>query len=69
MDRQDDFALVRNALMRYRRIAGQHRRGGLIEDHKLSARALGALERLRQPALPDGGDDSVESAIDNPPVS
>ena len=51
MDRQDDFALVRNALMRYRRIAGQHRRGGLVEDHKLVARAIGALERLRQPAL------------------
>ena len=51
MDRQDDFALVRNALMRYRRIAGQHRRGGLVEDHKLAVRAIGALERLRKPAL------------------
>ena len=48
---QDDFTLVRNALMRYRRIARQHRRGGLVEDHRLAALALGALERLRKPAL------------------
>jgi len=64
MDRQDDFALVRNALMRYRRIARQHRRGGLVENHKLAARAIVALERLKQPALVD---EQTIQAIDNPP--
>ena len=66
MTQQDDFALVRHALMRYRRIAGQHRRGGLVEDHKLAVRAIGALERLRQPILVD---EQMIHAIDNLPVS
>jgi hypothetical protein len=66
MAQQDDFALVRNALLRYRRVAGQHRRGGLVEDHRLAQRALAALERLRQLALPS---EQVIHAIDNPPVS
>jgi len=64
---QDDFALVRHALLRYRRFARHHRRGGLVEDHKLAARALGALERLRQPILLDADSNCVVSAIDNPP--
>ena len=64
MTQQDDFALVRHALLRYRRIAGQHKRGGLVEDHKLAVRAIGALERLKQPALVD---EQTIQAIDNPP--
>jgi len=64
---QDDFALVRHALLRYRRIARHHRRGGLVEDHRLAARVLGALERLRQPVLLDTDGNCVVSAIDNPP--
>ena len=66
MAQQDDFALVRHALLRYRRIAGQHRRGGLVEDHKLAVRALAALERLRQ--LIPVGEQTIQ-AIDNLPVS
>jgi len=42
---------LRRALERYRRIAWQHRRGGLADDYNLAQEALTALEKIRQPKL------------------